>query len=165
MPPRRIVLAAQFFFGGWFLFHGLNFWFHFFEQSNAPIKITPVMMSAKLLIPVLTVSGLFTMIKVLEVIVGLFLLANRYVPLLIAVAAPITVVIAYLNLVIKADLKGLIVGVTILALHAIMALGYWEQFKPMLVGRVGEAMPRSRHALFILLGIAVPIALTFVSML
>jgi len=29
---RTLVYFAQFFFGGWFVLHGLNHWMHFFPQ-------------------------------------------------------------------------------------------------------------------------------------
>ena len=159
-----LYFTAQFLFGGWFLFHGLNYFLNFFPQPGGGHG----------LIGALITAGLFALIKILEVVVGVALLANRYVPLAIVVAVPITVVIAYLNLVLKHDTKGFMVGITILAVHGAMAWGYLDHYRAMLVFKAGDpsALPSAPtimtgeiHAIWIVFGIAIPAAVTYASIL
>ena len=67
----RLCYAAQFFFGGWFLAHGLNHWLEFFPRPSGSSPIS------KELIGALNHSGIFIIVKALEVVTGAMLLANR----------------------------------------------------------------------------------------
>lgn len=134
-----LVLVVQTLYGAWFVVHGLNFFVEFFKQPPGASVLSHELISA------LIHSGLFAWIKVIEVVVGILLLAHLFVPLAIVLAAPITVVIAYLNLALNKDAFGLVVGPTILAANLVMALGYWDRYRPMLVMTAGR--PRL-HRLF-----------------
>lgn len=171
-----IGYAAQFFYGGWFLFHGLNWWLGFFpEKSFAP--------GAQGFIPELIRLHIFTVVKVLEVVIGLALLSDLFVPLAIVAAFPITFVIATLNFS-KGSAFGIAVGVAIVVLNVLMALGHLDRYRPMLARRGGrpnaaglhawagggpapaprsDTLPPAQLIPAILLGIAVPAALTYAS--
>ena len=130
-----VVYAAQFFFGGWFFYNGLNFFVEFFPQPPGSSALAYQLISA------LIDTGLFAVVKILEGIVGLMLLSNRFVPLAIMLAFPISVSIAHLNLVNVQDPLGIGTGVVILALNGIMALGYLDKFLPMLTYNSGDPSP------------------------
>lgn len=134
-----VVLTVQTLFGAWFVIHGLNFFVEFFKQPPGASLLSHELISS------LIHSGLFAWIKVIEVVVGVLLLSHQFVPLAIVAAAPITVVIAYVNLALNRDTFGLVVGPTILAANALMALGYWDRYRPMLARSCG--LPRL-HKLF-----------------
>ena len=170
-----LVYVAQFFYGGWFLFHGLNYYCDFFEQPGA----TP---GSQGLIPVLIASGLFDVVKILEIATGALLLANRLVPLAAAVAFPITMVIGQYNFA-HHTVRGDIVGITIIAVNSLLAMGHLDRFLPMLAWNSGDpgytgwqklrgdsaALSRPAvlrgilHLLAAIIGIAVPVALTYYS--
>lgn len=120
-----LFYGAQFFFGGWFLFHGLNHWLEFFIQPSGSGQ------GMKDLIMVLIDSGMFDVIKAIEVIAGLMLLANRFVPLAIVIAFPITIVISFMNFT-MGDGFGVVVGIVSILLNILMGIGYLERFRPML---------------------------------
>ena len=122
---RAVVYSAQFFFGGWFLFHGLNHWLQFFVQPSGSGQ------EMKDMIAVLIDSGLFNIIKAGEVIGGALLLANRFVPISIVISTPITLTIAYLNFT-MGDSFGVVVGVVSVVLNGLVAIGYLERFLPLL---------------------------------
>ena len=128
---RVLVLAVQSLFGAWFLVHGLNYFVEFFRQP--PGSTGP----SHELINTLISTGLFAWIKVIEIVVGVLLLAQRYVPLAIVAAVPITLVIAYMNFVLKHDTFGFVVGTAIILAQLIMGLGYMSVFRPMLGYDVG----------------------------
>lgn len=172
----RACYAAQFFFGGWFLAHGLNHWLEFFPRPSGSSPISRELIGA------LNHSGLFVIVKALEVVTGALLLANRAVPLAAVVALPITLSIAHLNIIANADLFGLVVGLIAIALNGMVLIGHLDRFLPMLairqgdpsatgLARLGEivappaqgqpALRGAGHMLAIIAGIAAPVAVTF----
>lgn len=137
-----IVYIAQFFFGGWFLYNGLNYWIEFFPQPPGTSAIGYQLISA------LIASGLFAVVKGLEIVVGIMLLANRFVPLAIVMAFTISVTIAHHNLVNVQDALGIVTGVVIMSLNGIMAIGHLDKFLPMLVYNQGDPSARGLKMLF-----------------
>lgn len=129
---RTLVYFAQFFFGGWFVLHGLNHWMHFFPQ---PPGSSPL---AAELIGALIHSGLFTLVKAMEVVTGLMMLVNRLVPLAIVLATPIGISIAFMDHTANPDWYGTLTAATIMLFLAIMALGHVRSFLPLFVFNQGE---------------------------
>lgn len=172
----RLCYAAQFFFGGWFLAHGLNHWFEFFPRPSGSSPISRELIGA------LNHSGIFVIVKLLEVIAGAMLLANRAVPLAGVIALPITLSIAHLNIIANADTFGMVVGVIAIGLNGLVLLGHLDRFLPMLAIRHGDPSgagmaelrgggwpstssgPRltgAAHTLSIIAGIVAPVLVTF----
>ncbi len=139
---KWLVYAAQFFFGGWFLVHGLNHWMHFFTQPPGSSPISHELISA------LIDSGLFTVVKGLEVLTGIMLLANRFVPLAIVLAFPVAISIAYLDLIANPDLFGTVTAVVIMTLISVMALGHLDKYLPMLRMNQGDPSELGLRRLF-----------------
>lgn len=173
---RIICLTAQFFFGGWFLAHGLNHWLEFFPRPSGSSS------AARELIGALNHSGIFIAVKALEVVTGVLLLANRAVPLAATLAMPITLSIAMLNILGNMDTFSIGVGIIAIALNGLILLGHLDAFLPMLAWHhgdpdsaalarlAGEGMPASTresslkgfgHMLAIAAGIAAPVLVTF----
>ncbi|HVW70576.1 MAG TPA: hypothetical protein VHB68_16475 [Steroidobacteraceae bacterium] len=123
---RWIVLVVQTFFGSWFLVHGLNYFVTFFRQPPGASVLSHELIGA------LIATGLFAWVKVVEVVVGILLLAHRFVPLAIVAALPVTLVIAYVNLALNKDLFGLITGTVIIAANVLMAVGYLDSYRAMM---------------------------------
>lgn len=127
-----LVYCAQFFFGGWFLTHGLNHWLHFFPQ---PPGSSP---AGADLIGSLINSGMFDVVKGMEVLTGAMLLANRWVPLAIVLAFPIGVSIALFDHFTNGDWFGTGTAIVIMLMLGLMALAHLDKFLPMLVSDQGE---------------------------
>ena len=136
------VYAAQFFFGGWFLFHGLNHWVYFFPQPPGSASVSSQLISA------LIASGLFDWVKAVEVVVAIALLANRYVPLAAIAAFPISIVIGYLNISVEHDSNALFVFFGVLGLNALIAVGHLDRMLPMFAsGNISPNMAGLRAGL------------------
>lgn len=159
-----LAYIVQFFFGGWFLWNGLNYFAAF---TPAPPGSSPL---SRELIAALDHTGLFAVVKAVELVTGLLLVANRFVPLAIALAAPVALAIAWVMLRINGGAIGTVVGLLILAFLAILAWARLGAFLPMLafddlaVRSAGGAarLPRLSpmvHAAAIVLGIAAPVAI------
>ena len=78
---------------------------------------------------------LFQLVKVTEVIVGALLLLNRFVPLALALLAPVIVNIVAIHAFLAPSGVGM--AVVILALELYLAWSYRSAFRPMLAARVG----------------------------
>ena len=126
-----LVYGAQFFFGGWFLLHGLNFFVEIFPQPKGSSGLSHELIGA------LIHSGLFTIVKLIEIFTGLLLLANRFVPLAAVLAFPVSFSIAHLNYAANGDAFSVGVSVAVIALNALIAIGHLDKFLPMLVSDAG----------------------------
>lgn len=85
-------------FGAWFLYSGLA---HFLIPGWQPMgSHQPAIDFTQALID----SGLFTWIKVIEVVLGVTMLINRLMPLTIVAMTPLNVVICYWNFVLDPGL-------------------------------------------------------------
>lgn len=165
-----VAYTAQFLYGGWFLFHGLNYWFEFyFDQSIQP---------GPGLVPTLAESGVMAWVKALEVVVGCMLLFNRFAALAIVAAWPITLMIAFVT---SSHGKpfGIGVAVVIISMNAIMSIGHLDRYLPMLAPHAGRPnldflsdpdpqngpkMPAVRHLVAATAGLIGAIAITYLSL-
>jgi hypothetical protein len=159
-----LAYAVQFFFGGWFFYNGLNY---FVEFTAAPPGSSP---ATRELMAGLESTGLFAVVKAAELLTGALLLANRFVPLAIAAATPVSFAIVWVMLAINGGAVGTTVGVLTIAFTAILAWSRIAAFLPMLVyddlsARFSGGAPRlpqlgpSIHVVAVILGIAVPAAI------
>jgi uncharacterized membrane protein YphA (DoxX/SURF4 family) len=130
---RFVPTAARIFQGLVFTVFGLNFFFHFLPMPPAPPRATAFAGA-------LFASGyLFPLLKVTEVLAGVALLANRFVPLALAVLAPIVLNIVGFHLFLAPD--GMAVPLAVLAAELYLAWTYREAFRPMLRARTPITVP------------------------
>jgi hypothetical protein len=156
--------AVQFFFGGWFFYNGLNYFVEFTAPPPGSSPLTRELMSG------LASTGLFAVVKAIELVTGALLLANRFVPLAIVFAAPVSFAIVWVMLVINGGAIGTTVGVLTIVFMAIMAWARIGSFLSLLAyddldGRMRGAPPQlpqlglATHLVAIVLGIAAPVAI------
>lgn len=124
----KAVTAARIVLGLVFFVFGLNGFLHFLPQP--PMSGPPAVFVGALI-----GSGYeFALIKGTEVAVGALLLAGRFVPLALAVLAPVIVNILAFHLFLAPS--GLAIPVVALALELFLAYSYRSAFRPMLRARV-----------------------------
>lgn len=124
---KILPTAARLFLGLVFTVFGLNFFFHFLPTPAAPAR-------AAAFAGALFGSGyFFPLLKVTEVAAGLLLLSGRFVPLSLAVLAPIVVNIVGFHLFLAP--AGLAVPLAVLAAEIYLAWTYRAAFAPMLHAR------------------------------
>lgn len=121
--------AARLFLGLVFTVFGLNFFLHFLPMPPAPPR-------AAAFAGALFASGyLFPLLKTTEVAAGLLLLGGRFVPLALAVLAPIVINIVGFHLFV--DPSGLGLALPMVAAEVYLAWTYRAAFAPMLAARPG----------------------------
>jgi uncharacterized membrane protein YphA (DoxX/SURF4 family) len=133
---RYLPTAARLFLGLVFTVFGLNFFLHFIPQPPAPPR-------AAAFAGALFASGyLFPLLKVTEIAAGLLLLSGFFVPLALAVLAPVIINIIGFHLFLAP--AGLALPVVVLAAEIFLAWTYRAAFAPMLHART--PLPASREA-------------------
>lgn len=124
----NILLAAgRILLGAWMVVNGLNHWFPIFPQPISPIPHSSALMV------VLIESGLFGLVKVVEVIGGVMLLINRFVPLALVALLPVSAIIYYNAAVLHGKWNWLFyMGNDCLYLNLLVMCGYLKHYLPML---------------------------------
>lgn len=140
---RHLPTAARLFLGLVFTVFGLNFFLHFLPTPPAPP-------AAAAFAGALFATGyLFQLLKVVEVAAGVLLLTGRFVPLALALLAPIIVNIVGFHLFLAPS--GLPIPLAVLAAEIYLARTYRAAFSPMLHARTplpaGAAQATREHEL------------------
>jgi uncharacterized membrane protein YphA (DoxX/SURF4 family) len=121
---KHVPTAARLFLGLVFTVFGLNFFLHFLPMPAAPPR-------AAAFGGALFASGyLFQLLKTIEVAAGLLLLGGFFVPLALAVLAPIVINIVSFHLFLEPS--GLPLPLVVLAAEIFLAWTYRAAFAPML---------------------------------
>jgi hypothetical protein len=130
---RHLPTAARCLLGLAFFVFGLDGFLHFIPQpAEAPSE------GAMALGLAMMKSGyLFQLVKGTEVVAGVLLLANRFVPLALTILAPVIVNIVAFNLFLAP--AGVPIVAVILALEVYLAWSYRDLFRPMLAARARAA--------------------------
>lgn len=116
-------------FGAWNLFFGIVFFFNWpIAQPMGHGQMTPYLNQA------LIDTGLFPLVKAIEIVVGLLLIGNRAVPFALCVYFPITVVIFVVNMFLE-DFGwiGPFIAVIYATVHLFLFWVYRRYYRPMLV--------------------------------
>ncbi|MCW2382237.1 MULTISPECIES: hypothetical protein [unclassified Sphingobium] len=132
--------VMRIYFGGHLLWSCLRFWFTDMQPSGAPMH--PI---AGPFLASLFATGIFPAVKVLEGIVGVMLLSNRFVPLALVLEVPTSMTVFYLNTFITARLSGLLTGPTELGVNVLLMLAYFQHYRPMLRVKPRAAPPWERE--------------------
>lgn len=139
---KHLPTAARLFLGLVFTVFGLNFFLNFIPAPPPPP-------AAASFAAALFGSGfLFPLLKTTEVVAGLLLLSGRFVPLALAVLAPIVINIVGFHLFLAP--AGLSLALAVLVAEVYLAWTYRAAFAPMLKARTplpqAAAIPVSRPA-------------------
>ena len=109
-----------------YLFAGINWFAGTFPQPGV---------DSLWFLHALSASGLFSFMKLFQIGFGLCLVINRFTPAAIAGLMPITIVIAYNDIVLERAIGFQVAGATILAANLLLMLAYSEYFAPLLTMR------------------------------
>jgi len=129
---RHLPTAARYLLGLVFFVFGLNFFLHFLPNPTMPP-------AAGAFAGAMGATGyLFLLVKITEVASGALLLANRFVPLALALLAPVIVNIFFFHAFLEGPAT-LPLPVILLALEIYLAYSYRDAYRPMLAAKVAPA--------------------------
>ena len=126
---RHAVTAARVLLGLVFFVSGLDGFLHFLPQPTQP----PSEGAMAFAVALIKSGYMFPLIKGTEVLVGALLLSNRFVPLALALIAPVIVNIVAFHAFLEPS--GLTIAVAVAALEVYLAWSYRAAFRPMLAAR------------------------------
>lgn len=130
MHPK-LVMVLRLIFGLHFLFNGLNFFFHFL---TIPAPANPL--ATQFMKAMVDTGVIFTAVKSTEVVTGVLLLANRFVPLAVIAALPVSLNVFFVDVfLIGTWFGGYVLGGGTLLLNVLLLLAYLKYYQPMLVAR------------------------------
>lgn len=127
---RYLPTAARILMGLMFFVFGLNGFLDFIPRPETPIPEGAVAFSAALV----NTGYMMPLVMGTQMIVGLLLLLNLFVPLALAMIAPIIVGIISFHVFLAPSTIG--PGIAVLALELYLAWLYRKAFRPMLSVRV-----------------------------
>lgn len=123
----KLVLGARVLLGLIFFVFGLNFFLNFIQPPPPPAP------AAAFAGALFATGYFFIVLKVIEITSGVLLLAGRFVPLVLAVLAPIVINILLFHAFLAP--AGLPVALLVLALELFLAWSYRSAYRPMLAAR------------------------------
>ena len=124
---RYVATGARILLGLVFSVFGLNGFLHFIPQSASPEP-------AMAFFGALFATGyMLPLIMGTQLLVGILLLADRFVPLALALIAPVIVNILAFHVALAPS--GLPLALVVLALELLLVWSYREAFRPMLTAR------------------------------
>jgi hypothetical protein len=126
---RHLPAAARILMGLMFFVFGLNGFLHFIPEPETPMPEGAAAFAGALM----NTGYMFPLVMGTQVIVGTLLLLNRFVPLALALIAPIIVGIVTFHLFLAPS--GLVMAGVVLALELYLAWAYRNAFRPMLAMR------------------------------
>ena len=127
------ALIARLIFGAWFAFNGILYWTPYLPGAYNPVPVR--------FLDALMESGVMRLVKIVELTVGLALLTNFFVPLALVVGFPVTVIIAYNDLVLEYPIAfSMTGGAVTFAFHAFLLYAYFDYYRPLLTpkARIGR---------------------------
>jgi hypothetical protein len=124
---KHLPTAVRVFLGLVFTVFGLNAFLHVFAMPSAPPPATSFAGA------LFATGYVFPLLNATEVITGLLLLGGRFVPLALALLAPVVVNIVAFHLFL--DPSGIVLPLAVLAAEIYLAWTYRATFAPMLHAR------------------------------
>lgn len=121
--------ASRLVLGNWWLFSGLM---HFLWPGLQPLGHEPASIAFT---RALMASGLFTWVKVIEVVLGITMVLNRAMPLTVIALVPLNVVIVYWNVVLDNGVVEWTFAILSIAFNAILAWPWRRYFWPLVLWR------------------------------
>jgi uncharacterized membrane protein YphA (DoxX/SURF4 family) len=125
---RYLPAVARVLVGLMFLLFGLNGFFNFIPPPKEPMPESVMQFMGSF-----TKAGYMWVVAGTEIIVAALLLLNRFVPLALALLAPIVVGILTFHIFLAP--ASIVPGLVVLALELYLAWSYRSAFRPMLAAR------------------------------
>lgn len=126
-PAQAVAKVARILLGLIYLFFGLNFFFHFLHAAPPD----PASKAGIFLGGLFNSGYFFVFLKTLEVLYGLLLLADWFVPLVLILISPISINILLFHVILAPAAPALVISSLIITLNIYLAWVYREFYAPL----------------------------------
>lgn len=135
---EKLVHAVRILFGVNFLLNGINWWWKILPYPTiGDPPGGPAFVQA-----MIDTGFLFDGIKAVEVFTGVVILANRFVPLALAVAFPVTIAAWAVDVgLLGHSIRAQLMGWAVLTMNGFLMLAYLDVYRPMLLRRATPGLP------------------------
>lgn len=123
----RIVLGVDLFVNGLA---------YFVVQFRVPDGTPPL--AATLAQAMLDTGYFFELVKAVELLTGIALLSNRFVPLALVVVAPVVVNIVLFDVLLSPNAFSLSMGLSLAVLYVITVVAYYKYLSPILIFKTSQ---------------------------
>ncbi|WP_183030068.1 hypothetical protein [Altericroceibacterium spongiae] len=139
---KFIYHFSRILFGGWWLYSGAM---HFLVEGWQPMGQEPAAIDFT---QALIDSGLFEWIKIIEIILGITMLMNRWMPLTMIALTPINIVIIYWNFVLDYGVFEWVFGGLSILFNIVLMWAWRSYFWPLLIykGDANYSLEPHMHA-------------------
>jgi len=122
-----VLVAARILLGAWMIINGLNHWLPIFPQ---PLGSNPY---SNALMVTLIETGLFDLVKFIELIGGVLLILNRFVPLSLVALLPVSAIVYYNATTLQGKWDYIFyMGTGCMYLNLLVMCGYLKHYLPMM---------------------------------
>ena len=132
---ERLFTAARLLMGAIYLVNGLNWWVKLITPYPSQSDFVHFLPPPDVVGAMIENGVLFHFVKLAELTVGLCLLANRFVPLALVIAMPLTLPVFVVDVFFIAHLRGQVMGWGSLVLNVSLLLAYFGHFHSLLAPR------------------------------
>jgi riboflavin transporter len=134
---KYLILWFRIFYGAHLTYSALRYYIAYAPNGLLAAfhyhPFAPVMPPlARAFVDAITATGIYHVVKTVELIVGIALLANLFVPLALIIEMPISVVIFILNFFVVASDRQLFSGPQELLLNGLLIIFYSRYYRPLL---------------------------------
>lgn len=152
MPPLILVFVARMLLGVFYLISGFNWFFGFMPLPSIDMPLD-TQLKHPVIMEMIRTGWMFQFAKVAEILTGIGLVTNRFVPLVLALTAPLAFITFMLDALILDDVLGwltgsiatpalaaavgdmVIGGLCVLLIQVWLILAYRDYFVPLLAFR------------------------------
>lgn len=134
---KYVILWFRIFYGAHLTYSAMRYYLayapHSFQLAIHYRPFAPAMPPlARAFVDAITATGIYRVVKTIELIVGIALLLNLFVPLVLLIEMPISVVIFILNFFVVASDRQLFSGPQEILLNGLLMIFYSRYYRPLL---------------------------------
>jgi hypothetical protein len=130
-----LVGAVRLLFGADLLINGVNWWFKLIGPYPSLSDYLHHAPPADFVGAMIQTGVLFHIVKATELLTGLALLTNRFVPLMLVVVFPITVPVFVVDVLLVHHLRGFVMGAGAMLMNTFLLLSYLSCYRGILRAR------------------------------
>jgi uncharacterized membrane protein YphA (DoxX/SURF4 family) len=129
---QRLVAVVRLLMGAALLVSGLNWWFKLITPYPSISDFANAAPPPDLVGALIKTANMFHLVKATELLAGIALLTNRFVPLMLVAVFPVTLSIFIVDVFVIASPRGLAMGIGSLLINSFLLLAYLDHYRPML---------------------------------
>jgi len=130
-----LIGVARLLMGAIYFLNGFNWWFKIIAAYPSMSDFAHVAPPPDVVGAMIQNGMLFHIVKATELVTGLALLTNRFVPLMLVAALPVTLPICLVDMFFVATPRGILMGGGSMVLNGVLLLAYLNHYRAMLEPR------------------------------